>query len=203
MKKNDSDAASFPDRLTRFLDLVFAFFQMPVRLFMHDEARFGLHEGITRRHITGPGVKHCQPVLPRYEYFWSYAAVEPLTGESLFLEMPALDSACFQIFLHELSSAYPDTLNVVVVDGAPAHIAGSLQIPSNIVLFRLPPYCPELNPIERLWQDFRSRLSLRLPSGLSALAEDAARVVREYTPQVLASITGYDYLRKAYLAQAN
>ncbi len=202
MKKNDADAAAFPNRLTRFLNLVFAFCQMPVRLFMHDEARFGLHEGITRRHITGPGIKHCQPILPRYEYFWCYAAVEPLTGESLFLEMPALDAVCFQIFLYELAGAFPDTLNVLVLDGAPAHVAESLQIPPNILLFRLPPYCPELNPIERLWQDFRARLSLQLPAGLAALAEDAARVVREYTPQILASLTGYDYLRKAYLAQS-
>ena len=175
---------------------------MPVRLLMHDEARFGLHEGLTRRHITGPGVKHYQTILPRYDYFWSYAAVEPLTGESLFLELPALDSVCFQIFVNELSRAYPDTVNVLVVDGAPAHVAGCLEIPSNVLLFRLPPYCPELNPIERLWQDFRARLSVQLPADLDALADDAARVVRAYTPEALASLTGYDYLRKAYLAHA-
>ena len=168
-----------------------------MRLFLEDEARFGLHEGFTRRWITAPGVKPHQPVLPRYEYFWIYGAAEPTTGESFFLELPALDSPCFQAFLDEFSHAYPDTLNVLVLDGAPAHVAQSLQVPENVVLFRLPPYCPELNPIERVWQDFRRRLGVDLPSGLRALADDAARVVRGYTHQALASLTGYPYLLAA------
>lgn len=164
---------------------------------MEDEARLGLHEGITRRCITARGVKPHQLVHPRYEYFWLYGAVEPATGESLFLEMPALDSICFQAFLDEFSSAYPDTLNVLVIDGAPAHIGHALKVPENVVLFRQPPYCPELNPVERVWQDFRQRLSLDLPAGLRALADDAARVVCEYTPSILASLTGYPYLKRA------
>ena len=168
-----------------------------MRLFLEDEARFGLHEGFTRRWITAPGVKPHQPVLPRYEYFWVYGAAEPTTGESFFLELPALDSLCFQAFLNEFSQAYPDTLNVLVLDGAPAHVAQFLKVPKNVVLFQLPPYCPELNPIERVWQDFRRRLSVDLPHSLQALADDAARVVCEYTPQVLASLTGYPYLLTA------
>jgi hypothetical protein len=61
----------------------------------------------------------------RYEYFWLYAAVEPCTGESLVLEMPGLDAHCFQAFLDEFAATYPDTLNVLVLDGAGAHISGS------------------------------------------------------------------------------
>jgi DDE superfamily endonuclease len=164
---------------------------------VQDEARFGLHEGMTRRCITAPGIKPHQLVLPRYEYFWLYGAAEPTTGESFFFEMPALDSLCFQAFLDEFSRAYPDTLNVLVIDGAPAHVAHSLQVPENVALFRLPPYCPELNPMERVWQDLRKRLTIDLPTGLRALADDAVRVVCEYTPPILASLTGYPYLKQA------
>lgn len=60
---------------------------------------------MTRRCITAPGVKPHQLVLPRYKYIWVFGAVEPATGESFFLEMPALDSACFQVYLDELSRA--------------------------------------------------------------------------------------------------
>lgn len=197
IKKNDSDAAAFPARLTRFLNAVFAFCSRPVRLFVQDEARFGLHEGITRRFITAPGVKPHQLVLPRYDYTWIFGAAEPTTGESFFYEMPALDSLCFQAYINEFSRAYPDTMNVLVIDGAPAHIAHALIIPDNVVLFRLPPYCPELNPMERVWQDLRKRLSADLPAGLGALVDDVTRVVREYTPAILASLTGYSYLTKA------
>lgn len=173
-----------------------------MRLFVQDEARFGLHEGITRRFITSPGVKPHQPVLPRYESFWLFGAAEPTTGESFFYEMPALDSACFQVFLDEFSRAYPDSLNVLVIDGAPAHTAQSLSVPTNVVLFRLPPYCPELNPMERVWQDLRKRLNIELPADLGDLIGDVARVVCEYTPKILASITGFPYLRDA-IAQLN
>ena len=174
-----------------------AFSPLPVRLFVQDEARFGLHEAITRRFITAPGIKPHQLILPRYKYFWLFGAAEPATGESFFLEMPALDSDCFQVFINEFSRAYPNTMNVLVIDGAPAHIAGALVIPDNVVLFRLPPYCPELNSMERVWQDLRKRLMLGLPAGLNALKTDVTRVVCEYTPDILASITGYPYLRAA------
>lgn len=167
-----------------------------MRLFAQDEARFGLHEGITRRFITAPGVKPHQLVLPRYESFWMFGAIEPATGESFFLEMPALDSACFQVFMDEFSRANRESMNVLVIDGAPAHIAAALVIPDNVVLFRLPPYCPELNPAERVWQDMRKQLRIELPAGLQALKEDVTRIVCEYTPEILASIAGYPYLRQ-------
>jgi len=175
---------------------VAAFSWLPVRLFVQDEARFGLHEGITRRFITAPGVKPHQLVLPRYEYFWLFGATDPASGESFFLEMPALDLACFQVFVNELSRANRESMNVLVIDGAPAHTAGSLVIPDNVVLFRLPPYCPELNPMERVWQDLRKRLVAKLPAGLNALRDDVTRVVCDYTPEILASVTGYPYLRQ-------
>jgi hypothetical protein len=112
-KKIDRDAAAFPARLTRFLNAVFAFCSRPVRLFVQDEARFGLHEGITRRFITGPGVKPPQLVVPRYDYTWIFGAWEPTSGESFFYEMPALDSLCLQAHIDEFSRAYPDTMNVL------------------------------------------------------------------------------------------
>lgn len=142
-------------------------------------------------------MKPYQLVLPRYEYFWLFGATEPATGESFFLEMPALDSACFQAFIDEFSSVNRESMNVLVIDGAPAHIAHSLVIPDNVVLFRLPPYCPELNPIERVWQDLRKRLLTGLPAGLKALRDDVTRIICEYTPEILASITGYPYLSEA------
>jgi hypothetical protein len=140
-------------------------------------------------------------MLPRYEYAWFYGAVDPITGDSIFLEMPALDVTCFQIFVDEVSTTFPDTLNVMLIDGAPAHVAKRLRVPDNILLVRLPPYCPELNPTERVWQDVRSNISADPPGSLSALTQDVGRVLRSYSPSTLASLTGYDYLRRAYLAQ--
>lgn len=170
-----------------------AFSGRTVRRFFQDEARLGLHESTTRRRITARGVKPIQLMLPRYEYFWLYGAVDPLSGESFFLEMPALDTPCFQAFLSEFSLAFPDTLNVLVLDGAPPHGAYALKLPENVLLFRLPPYSPELNPVERIWLDVRERLGSGLPASLKALADSAAETLRAYTRETLMSLTRFGY----------
>lgn len=165
-----------------------------MRLFLQDESRFGLHEGGTRRRLTACGVKPHQQILPRYEYFWLYAAVEPSTGESLLLEMPALDTKSVQAFLDEFSRSYPENLNVLVWDGAPAHLSHALLVPENVLVVRLPPYSPELNPIERLWQDLRQKLGFAPAADLQVLKDDLAEQIGRYTPSMLASLCGYDYL---------
>ena len=175
------------------MDVATAFATLPVRRFFEDEARLGLHQSVTRRRITAPGVKPVQPMLPRYEYFWLYGAVDPSTGESFFLEMPALDTPCFQAFLSEFSLAFPDTLNILVLDGAPPHASHELKIPDNVLLFSLPPYSPELNPVERVWLDLRARLGSDLPQSLRSLADAAARTICDYTKEALMSLTHFGY----------
>jgi transposase len=64
--------------------------------------------------------------------------------------------------LNEFAQYYPDTLNIVVMDNGSCHKAKSLSIPENIVCLFFPPYSPELNPIERLWQDVKDQGSWAL-----------------------------------------
>lgn len=130
-------------------------------------------------------------MLPRYEYFWLYAAVEPATGEALLLEMPALDALCFQAFLDEFSTAYSDSLNVLVLDGAGAHTAAALKVPENVILLFLPPYSPELNPVERLWQDLKQKMGSALHHSLGAQKARAAQILCDYSAQDLASLCAF------------
>lgn len=161
-----------------------------MRVFAEDESRLGLHE-TARRRLTARGVKPIQKMLPRYEYFWLYAAVEPATGDAFFLEMPALDAHCFQAFLDEFSAAYPESLNVLVLDGAGAHVAASLDVPANVIPMFLPPYSPELNPIERLWQDLKARMGRVLHPSLVAQKARAAEILCEYSAPELASLCAF------------
>lgn len=172
-----------------------------MRLFAEDESRLGLHTG-TRRRLLARGVKPLQRVLPRYEYFWLFAAVEPRGGASVELEMPALDVPCVQAFLQEFGARFPESLNLLLWDGAPAHLAHELVLPPNVVLIPLPAYSPELNPVERLWEDLRYRLGSRLPASLPELKEHTAALIRASTPQDLASLCGYDYLLQILHAPA-
>ena len=119
-----------------------------------DEAGFG--------RINKPKFCWCEkgirPSVPCHhirEYRYAYGAVEPLTGESCFLIMPYCNSVCMSLFLRELSSQFPDEMILLCCDGAAWHKSKSLVIPENIILFHIPPYTPEMNPIEQIWKEFR------------------------------------------------
>ncbi len=126
------------------------------RLKFGDEGRFGR---ITDPHgcWAPPGVRpqtHCQLIR---EYTYAYAAASPDDGELDSLILPNMYTHTFSIFLRELSDRHPDDFIVLVHDGAPAHRSGTLIVPDNILLIELPPYSPQLNPIEHLWEEMREK----------------------------------------------
>jgi putative transposase len=104
-----------------------------------------------------PGLRPTVPCHHIREYRYAYGAVEPLTGESLFLIMPNSDTVCMNVFLQKLSDDYQDDRIILVCDGASWHRAKALKIPENIRLFFLPPATPEMNPIEQIWNEIRKR----------------------------------------------
>ena len=115
-----------------------------------DEAGFG--------RINKPKYCWCQrgirPSVPCHhirEYRYAYGAVEPQTGQSFFLVLPYCNTDCMNVFLRELSAAYPDDFILLVADGAIWHKSNGLEIPENLEIFALPPYTPEMNPIEQIW----------------------------------------------------
>ena len=170
-----------------------------MRVFCQDESRFGLHLPVHRR-LTGYGVKPLQVVEPRYEYYWLYAAVEPTTGDAFWWELPRLDADCFGFFLEKFGQNYAESLNIILLDQAPAHVAQRVQIPDNVVLMWLPAYSPELNPVERLWEDLTRRIDVlngQVRASLMALQEHVAGLVQRYAAETIASLTGYAYLVEA------
>jgi len=170
-----------------------------VRVFCQDESRLGLRLPIHRR-LTGYGVKPIQVVAPLYESYWLYAAVEPTTGEAFWWELPNLDAECFSIFLDKFGQCYAESLNIILLDQAPVHVAQRVAVPDNVVLMWLPTYSPELNPVERLWEDLKSRIDVvdtRVRRSLAALQAHVAGLVQRYTAETIASLTGYAYLVEA------
>ena len=156
-----------------------------------------------RRRLTGCGVKPVQVVAPLYEYYWLYAAVEPTTGEAFWWEVPRRDADCFTVFLRQFGQHYGASLNIVLLDQAPAHVAQRVEVPENVILVWLPAYSPELNPVERLWEDLKYRLDVlhgQVRSSLRALQEHVAGLVQRYSAEMSASLTGYAYLVAAVYA---
>jgi len=68
-----------------------------------------------------------------------------------------MHSECFELFAGEVSRRHPEELVVLVCDGAASHTATELSLPDNIRILTLPPYSPELNPTEQLWDLIRER----------------------------------------------
>lgn len=91
---------------------------------------------------------------PRYEWVWIYAFVNPQMGETYWLLLPTVTIPLFNLALKEFAQAQKvgkDKLIILVIDQAGFHDSKKIIVPEGIRLVFLPPYCPELQPAERLW----------------------------------------------------
>lgn len=136
----------------------------------------------------------------RHEWTYLFGAARP-GGEAAFaLVLPTVNTDTMQIFLDRFAETLAaDEHAVMVLDGAGWHTAKALAVPPNVTLVPLPPYSPQLNPMERLWLYLRERfLSLRILEGYdaivdacciawNAIADDAER---------LRSLCLYPYIQK-------
>ena len=147
--------------------------------------------------ITLSGVKPVGLVQWPFKAFYLYGAVEPVTGENYFLEFSHLDGECFQIFLDQFSQAYSQSLNVMQLDNGRFHIAKQLRIPDNVILLFQPAHSPDVNPIERVWQYIKDKLSWINFRDLDALREEVSNILNSLSPDRLVSLTGYHFILSA------
>jgi transposase len=97
--------------------------------------------------------------------------VEPETDNVFALILPEVNTHNMQVFIDEYAKTIaPDDHIALFIDGAGWHSAGALKFPANITPFKLPPYAPEVNPIERIWEHLKERyLSQRLLNDYDAI----------------------------------
>ena len=158
-----------------------------------DESRFGL-QTIRRRRITARGTKPVGTVQQRFENSYLYGAVAPRSGDGYFLGLPKLTAELFQVFLEEFAQARPHTLNVLLVDNSRCHTAQALQIPPNVLLLFQPPYAPELNPAERVWEALKDELAWECFADLAALQARLVAIVQGWDAELLRSLTAYPFI---------
>lgn len=93
----------------------------------------------------------------RYDYLYVLGAACPATGQTVGLLSPHLDTEVVNVFFEQFAQEVdPDVHVVMFWDQAGFHTAKKLRPPPNLTLIPLPPYCPELNPMENLWHYLRS-----------------------------------------------
>jgi DDE superfamily endonuclease len=168
----------------------------PIRYFCSDESRWGL-KTMTRRVITAMGVKPLIRVQWPRETFWLYGAVEPSSGESFFYSFSHLDATCFNLFVQEFAAAFPDSLNLIQLNQAGAHCASLINWSDNVVPIFQPSHSPELNPIERFWQDLRKPLKGKSFADLAQLRQAVFDVLNMIAQEKVASLTGYSFILDA------
>ena len=104
------------------------------------------------------------------------------------------------IFLDEIASRDPNDHVVMVLDGAGWHKSTDFRLPGNLRLLFLPPYSPELNPQEHLWDELReTHVHNRVFDSIDTLEDHLVAALRdlEYSPDRVKSITGWDWIINA------
>ncbi len=112
--------------------------------------------------------------------------------------MPVVCTEAMNIFLHGFSSRLADDEHAVMaLDQAGWHGANDLRVPGNVTLVPLPPYSPELNPVERLWLYLRERhLSLRLLDDYDQVVDACCNGWNQLSPQRIQSLCSYPYIKQ-------
>jgi transposase len=167
-----------------------------LKVFAQDETRLGLLP-VVRRRVTACGVQPVATVTHQFDNFYLYGAVDPTTGDSFFLELPYLNSRAFQVWLDGFAAAFPASFNLLVLDNGAGHKAKAVRWPSNVVPVFLPPYSPELNPMERLWRDLKDKLADISAQTIDALSEAVCAIIQSYAQATLHSLTSFPYLVQA------
>jgi len=164
--------------------------------------RVGLRTEL-KRVWAGPQHRPEGPMKISYEYFYLYAAIDPFTGHLFALFLPNMKRVTFEIFLEHFQQEYhwkyPERRGedvVMILDRARAHCSKRLHIPKGVVLEHLPPYCPELNPVERFFEELRRELANEIFDSLDDLEETLTELLRGFwkNPQSLQQLTLFTWL---------
>jgi len=172
---------------------------LPLRLMFQDEARFGRIND-PRRCWAPEGIRPNVKKQIVREYTYLYGVFSPQDGKADFLILPAMDANCMNIFLKEIAARYPGEFLCIFWDGAPCHSEGKLEIPGNIILETLPPYSPDLNPSENMWDEIRETFFHNITFDSMKAVESKlieASNFYENSPKVVQSIVGWNWILSA------
>lgn len=152
----------------------------PVKIWVADESRFGLHTQ-SRRCWALRGQRVVIPQQQRYEWEYVYGVLEVVQGGAQFRFLPSVNLNFSRNFLGQIAASDPQAEHVVIWDQAGFHPrVQDPSLPPRIHLLPLPPYSPELNPIEGLWDQVQDRTCNQRYVSLDALEETLTAALRPF-----------------------
>jgi len=169
----------------------------PIRIWVSDEARFGLQPCL-KRAWTMRGVRAHKSSSCRYDWQYIWGALQVGGGGSEFLYTNRADGDVSTAFLQQISDRDPYAIHIMIWDGASFHPDNlDPRLPENVVVLRQPPYSPELNPVEKLWDMLRDWLCNRQWRSLDELLEAATYWLERFwnKPERVLSLVGDGWMR--------
>ena len=195
MRRPKASSKKFADTVQSIVNSI----TKPFKLFFEDESRFGrISKTISCWSAVGQ-----RPTVPSQivrEYTYAYTAACPTDGTTVSLILPDMSTDCMNIFLRELSDRHPEEHIILVLDGASSHGAKDLKVPENISLIPLPPYSPELNPVENFWKEVKKQDFYNRVFGNMTEVEDLLEIKLKYFedhPELVQSIVAYGWILSA------
>lgn len=169
---------------------------MPLRVMFQDEARFGRINTPCR--CWAPA--GCRPEVGTQmvrEYTYAYAALSPHDGVLDSLVLPEVNTEAMGIFLNEVSRRHPNEWIAMYMDRAGWHTAKQLKLPGNLRVLHIPPYSPQLNPVEQLWDEMREKcFDNHVFDSLDAVEITLIKALTnlEAKPEQIRQLAGYDWI---------
>ena len=152
------------------------------------------------RRWTACGVRPSGEQLIGYEFGYLSLALNPRTGEMFALILPDMRVERFQAFVDEFIKFIGEQRCVrLITDGAAAHRSTRLRLREELRIEHLPPYSPELNPVERLFKELRAELKNRVFESLEAIEEAVIKAVEPFMKDGsrVKKLTFYSWLHTA------
>lgn len=174
---------------------------LPVRLMFQDEARFGRMSDPRSCWAPKPLRPLVNLALIR-EFRYEYATISPWDGALDYMTADKMNTENMSSFLAQVSTAHPGEFNIMVVDGASSHKSKDLKVPENVALVLLPPYSPELNPAEQIWNVLRKRyFANKVFDSLDAATQQAERGLSEMASNrdAMSSLTNWPWIKSINL----
>ena len=165
-----------------------------INLFFQDESRYGLKTFVGYC-LSSIGVRPIVNYQHKFANTYLWGSYSPINGDSFVWEINGVDSNVFEAYLDEFSKQNPREYKIVVIDNAGFHNAQDIKIPDNIYLLRIPPYTPELNPCEQVWQYIKQRFKNQVFEDIDKLKNWLHQIVVDMSKETIKSIvSNHKYL---------
>ena len=179
-KKDPAAAPAFRETLAdKLVDLKIAP-DSKVKVWVMDEARFGLHTEVRRLWAC----KGTRPVVTqqiRYEWDYLYGSLDIVGGQAHFCQIPSVNQLWDRVYLQDLAATDTEAIHVVIRDQAGFHLRdGDPRLPERVRIIDLPPYNPELNPCEQMWDMIKDRIGNQVFGSVEELREATLPALKHF-----------------------